>query len=292
MGEHPSTNAGHHYTFMSERPPAATAAAPHYQYAQGVSTRAVPLSAKGQKEQPVVMMANGGQPGVLGAGEQPHHPPTQWFQEHSPVAHARPAALPQGPHAASTRQPSSRRRSSRRAASQSHRNGAATKRQATSTGSSTQAVQPRAVVNGSGAKVVDTRSSVLPEGLDPRIAKMLEASKVRMLLATEIRALLLYEGPVSERPSTDTPDWAIYRECPKQRRRARNSDRWANSGGMKGSRDLPYNSSTPYVRRRYGSVFVHKDTGNKGKRCEQSFVVPRSMPSVAECSACACLQIL
>ena len=95
---------------------------------------------------------------------------------------------------------------------------------------------------------------------------MLDASKVRMLLATEIRALLLFDGAIPERPSTDTPDWAIYRESPKQRRRARNSDRWANSGGLKGSRDLPYNSSTPYVRRRYGSVFVHNDPGHKGKR--------------------------
>ena len=87
-----------------------------------------------------------------------------------------------------------------------------------------------------------------------------------MLLATEIRALLLVDDVMPERPSANTPDWAIYRECPKQRRRARNSDRWANSGGMKGSRDLPYNSNSPYVRRRYGSVFAHKEPGLKGKR--------------------------
>eukprot|EP01052_Picozoa_sp_SAG31_P050880 SAG31_NODE_11821_length_995_cov_1.148438_2_plen_162_part_01 len=50
-------------------------------------------------------------------------------------------------------------------------------------------------------------------------------------------------------------DWGIFRECPKQRRRAKQSDRWANSGGTKGSRDLPYNSRRPIIRRRYGSVF-------------------------------------
>ena len=46
----------------------------------------------------------------------------------------------------------------------------------------------------------------------------------------------------------------IYLECPKQRRRPKNSDRWANSGGKKGSRDLPYKAENPFIRRRYGTV--------------------------------------
>ena len=101
-----------------------------------------------------------------------------------------------------------------------------------------------------------------------RIGKMLDASQGRMLLATEIRALLLVDDTMPERPATNTPDWAIYRECPKQRRRARNSDRWANSGGVKGSRDLPYNSNSPYVRRRYGSIKDGSvaEPGMEGKR--------------------------
>lgn len=99
---------------------------------------------------------------------------------------------------------------------------------------------------------------------DARILKILEESRHRMLSAADIRTLILAADPFTERPDTGTPDWAIYKECPKQRRRAKNSDRWANSGGMKGSRDLPYNSPRPFVRRRYGSVFY--DASGKGKR--------------------------
>ena len=87
-----------------------------------------------------------------------------------------------------------------------------------------------------------------------------------MLSASDIGTLLLSPDPFTERPDTDTPDWAVFKECPKQRRRAKKSDRWANSGGMKGSRDLPYNSASPFVRRRYGSVFAHNDPHAKGKR--------------------------
>ena len=101
---------------------------------------------------------------------------------------------------------------------------------------------------------------------DARIQKILDESRHRMLSANDIRCLILSPDPFTERPDTDTPDWAIYKECPKQRRRAKNSDRWANSGGMKGSRDLPYNSPKPFVRRRYGSVFSHRDQSSKGKR--------------------------
>ena len=101
---------------------------------------------------------------------------------------------------------------------------------------------------------------------DARIQKILDESRHRMLSAHDIRSLILSPDPFTERPDTDTPDWAVYKECPKQRRRAKNSDRWANSGGMKGSRDLPYNSPTPFVRRRYGSVFSHHEPSGKGKR--------------------------
>jgi hypothetical protein len=101
---------------------------------------------------------------------------------------------------------------------------------------------------------------------DARIQKIMDESRHRMLSAHDIRSLILSPDPFTERPDKDTPDWAIYKECPKQRRRAKNSDRWANSGGMKGSRDLPYNSPTPFVRRRYGSVFSHRDPSGKGKR--------------------------
>ena len=101
---------------------------------------------------------------------------------------------------------------------------------------------------------------------DARIQKILDESRHRMLSAHDIRSLILSPDPFTERPDTDTPDWAVYKECPKQRRRAKNSDRWANSGGMKGSRDLPYNSPTPFVRRRYGSVFSHHESSGKGKR--------------------------
>ena len=101
---------------------------------------------------------------------------------------------------------------------------------------------------------------------DARVLKVLEESRHRMLSATDIRTLLLSPDPFTERPDTGTPDWAVFKECPKQRRRAKKSDRWANSGGMKGSRDLPYNSACPFVRRRYGSVFAHNDPHAKGKR--------------------------
>jgi hypothetical protein len=104
------------------------------------------------------------------------------------------------------------------------------------------------------------------EPRDARILKILEESRHRMLSAADIRTLIVTHDPFTERPDTDTPDWAIFKECPKQRRRAKKSDRWANSGGMKGSRDLPYNSACPFVRRRYGSVFSHHDPHAKGKR--------------------------
>lgn len=276
MGEHPTTTGGSTFmtSFMVDRP----AGPPPHECVQAVVARLGPSTAKtSQEEHSIELVANGGQSGLRNATEVPRLPPPQWFQaqfdqDRSLLGVARAAYPAQGADVASARQPSSRRRSSRRAAPQGHRNGTANKRHATGAGSNAQNAQARVLVDGSGAQIVDVCSSVLSADLDPRIAKMLEASKVRMLLATEIRALLLYDGAVSERPSTDTPDWAIYRECPKQRRRARNSDRWANSGGMKGSRDLPYNSSTPYVRRRYGSVFVHKDPGHKGKRCAQCFL--------------------
>ena len=267
-------------SFMVDRP---AGGAPH-QYVQAVADRPGPFTAKTSHEEGVTeLVANGRQSGLRTATEVPRHPPPQWFQaqfdqDRSLLGVARAAKPAQEAGVASVCQPSSRRRSSRRAAPQSHRNGTANKRHAgaTGAGSSAQNAQARVLVDRSGTKIVDVCSSALPADFDPRIAKLLEASKLRMLLATEIRALLLYDGAISERPSTDTPDWAIYRECPKQRRRARNSDRWANSGGMKGSRDLPYNSSSPYVRRRYGSVFVHKDPGHKGKRCAQCFLGPHS----------------
>jgi hypothetical protein len=168
-----------------------------------------------------------------------------------------------------SRRPTTRRRSSRRAAPHNDSSAGSNKRHAAAgTGATFPAGAGHSQEHNTGGHAFDTLdgSSLFRGPMDSRIAKMLEASKARMLLATEIRALLLVEGVMPERPSTNTPDWAIYRECPKQRRRARNSDRWANSGGMKGSRDLPYNSTSPYVRRRYGSVFAHKEPGNKGKR--------------------------
>jgi len=100
----------------------------------------------------------------------------------------------------------------------------------------------------------------------PDLRRTLIESRHRMLSANEIRDLILAELHFQERPNTGTPDWAIYKECPKQRRRAKKSDRWANSGGMRGSRDLPYNSPKPFIRRRYGSVFTHGEPSSKGKR--------------------------
>ena len=103
--------------------------------------------------------------------------------------------------------------------------------------------------------------------VDTRIFEVLDRSRQRMLSAVDIRNLLLSSQPfTTDRPENDTPNWAVYKECPKHKRRAKKSDRWANSGGMKGSRDLPYNSERPFVRRRYGSVFAHGDPTAKGKR--------------------------
>ena len=103
--------------------------------------------------------------------------------------------------------------------------------------------------------------------VDTRIFEVLNRSRQRMLSAVDIRNLLLASQPfTTDRPEIGTPDWAVYKECPKHKRRAKKSDRWANSGGMKGSRDLPYNSERPFVRRRYGSVFAHGDPTAKGKR--------------------------
>jgi hypothetical protein len=74
-------------------------------------------------------------------------------------------------------------------------------------------------------------------------------------LCVQVQALLLDASVLlPTRPDTHTPEWALYKECPKQRRRPKNSDRWANSGGQKGSRDLPYKCQHPFVRRRYGTV--------------------------------------
>jgi hypothetical protein len=73
-----------------------------------------------------------------------------------------------------------------------------------------------------------------------------------MLFPEEVRTVLLSADPLTERPVTDTPDWAVFKERPK--RRATLSDRWSNSGGMKGGRDLPFDSVCPFVRRRYGTV--------------------------------------
>ena len=148
---------------------------------------------------------------------------------HHPVASANTVSIaPAGREASAEQQPrprSSRRRSARRVASQ----GAAKRRSAGAAGGA-QATAP-------------CPNAARPPQLtvsDDGIRKILNNSKVRMLQATEIKELLLTTEPLPERPSKSTPDWGIYRECPKQRRRARNSDRWANSGGMKGSRDLPY----------------------------------------------------
>ena len=143
---------------------------------------------------------------------------------HHPVANT---IAPAGREASAEQQPrprSSRRRSARRVASQ----GAAKRRSAGAAGAQATAPCPNAA-----------RPPQLTVS-DDGIRKILNNSKVRMLQATEIKELLLTTEPLPERPSKSTPDWGIYRECPKQRRRARNSDRWANSGGMKGSRDLPY----------------------------------------------------
>eukprot|EP01049_Picozoa_sp_SAG25_P014119 SAG25_NODE_2395_length_1654_cov_1.477170_1_plen_282_part_10 len=101
------------------------------------------------------------------------------------------------------------------------------------------------------APVADTGANADSES----IASILAVSRTRMLCAVDIRTLILCSETFSERPHVGTPDWAIYKEMPKQRRRAKKSDRWANSGGKRGSRDLPYNSPTPFIRRRYGSVF-------------------------------------
>ena len=149
---------------------------------------------------------------------------------HHPVAAANTVSIaPAGREASAEQQPrprSSRRRSARRVASASQ--GAAKRRSAAAAGGA-QATAP-------------CPNAARPPQLtvsDDGIRKILNHSKVRMLQATEIKELLLTTEPLPERPSKSTPDWGIYRECPKQRRRARNTDRWANSGGMKGSRDLP-----------------------------------------------------
>ena len=60
-------------------------------------------------------------------------------------------------------------------------------------------------------------------------------------------------------------EWAVYKESPKVKRRPMRSDRWANSGGIRGSRDLPYGFANPIVRRRYGTVGAHADEG-QGRR--------------------------
>lgn len=137
-----------------------------------------------------------------------------------------------------------------------------------------------------------TNSIVLEHGNKDLSATMVE-SRNRMLSAAEIRDLLLSRLNFPERPNCSTPDWAIYKECPKQRRRAKKSDRWANSGGMRGSRDLPYNSATPYVRRRYGSVFPHGGGKLKGKRYYE-YTLLRTNPdgSIVEDKTCTLFHIL
>jgi hypothetical protein len=101
------------------------------------------------------------------------------------------------------------------------------------------------------------------------VAAALHASTRRVLTAHEIRLLLTENSvPFGERPNTCTPGDSRDVLCPKQRRRAKKSDRWANSGGQKGSRDLPYDAAHPFIRRRYGSIFCRDRSGDdeKGKR--------------------------
>jgi hypothetical protein len=128
--------------------------------------------------------------------------------------------------------------------------------------------------------------------LSKDLSTTMAESRSRMLSAAEIRDLLVSRSSFVERPNCGTPDWAIYKECPKQRRRAKKSDRWANSGGMRGSRDLPYNSATPYVRRRYGSVVPHGGT-TKGKRYYE-YTLLRTNPdgSIVEDKTCTLFHIL
>jgi len=56
-------------------------------------------------------------------------------------------------------------------------------------------------------------------------------------------------------PCSDCASW-VYKETGDQRRkrRSRSSDRWRNTGGAKGGRDLPLNVPAPLLRRRYGSL--------------------------------------
>eukprot|EP01048_Picozoa_sp_COSAG05_P007238 COSAG05_NODE_505_length_9196_cov_3.893591_6_plen_317_part_00 len=125
------------------------------------------------------------------------------------------------------------------------------------------------------------------------LTRTMMESRHRMLSAGDIRDLIVANLKFQERPNTGTPDWAIYKECPKQRRRAKKSDRWANSGGMRGSRDLPYNSATPFIRRRYGSVFTHGDTISKGKRYYE-YTLLRTLPdgTIEEDKSCTLFHIL
>ena len=80
-----------------------------------------------------------------------------------------------------------------------------------------------------------------------------------MLEAPEVGKLLLQARNVfAPRPLRDTPSSSgmLFVESPKLSRRPRFSDRWQNSGGRKGSRDMRINSQFG-VRRRYGTVTVH-----------------------------------
>lgn len=262
MGEHSVANGpGHVATFTADGPAGSVPQVQRHENSRSlVSTNRAHNMDRQHIE--LQMGTNVGQGGVWDAAER------------SPkAASQRPGAQPDQVGSTGAMMASSRRRSSRRPSHAENRTGAPSKRHASGARENVQADQTPSFEHGAGAHAANGCSSGLSGvSTDSRISKMLQASKARMLLATEIRALLQFEGAIQERPPTDTPDWAIYRECPKQRRRARNSDRWANSGGMKGSRDLPYNSPTPYVRRRYGSVFVHKDTGQKGKRYVQCCV--------------------
>jgi len=72
------------------------------------------------------------------------------------------------------------------------------------------------------------------------------------------KLLLEARNVFAARPLRDTPSSSgmLFVECPKLSRRPRFSDRWQNSGGRKGSRDMRINSQLG-VRRRYGTVTVH-----------------------------------
>ena len=68
----------------------------------------------------------------------------------------------------------------------------------------------------------------------------------------------------------DVTHAGIFVEAPKTARRPRFSDRWQNSGGRKGSRDMRLNADCG-VRRRYGTVTIQRPAlaSSKQKRKDE-----------------------